>query len=84
MYGTLYRMQHSRSKRPPKIGDAVFRGQKSAYEFQVFPLTDEIADTPAVFFISRRSKDKLGAGASKCRLHRRDRLDSIGTQKAQA
>ena len=58
----MYRMQYPRKKKPRKISDAVFRGKKSAYSFQVFPLTAEIADTPAVFIISRRRTDKLGHG----------------------
>jgi len=62
VYDTMYRMQYPRLKKPRKISDAVFRGKKSAYNFQVFPLTADIADTPAVFIISRRRTDKHGHG----------------------
>lgn len=62
VYDTMYRMQHPRKKKPRKISDAVFRGKQSAYSFQVFPISSEITDTPAVFIISRRRIDKLGHG----------------------
>ncbi|MEP7212617.1 MAG: hypothetical protein ABI791_06060 [Acidobacteriota bacterium] len=55
-------MQYPRRKKPRKISDAVFRGKKSAYSFQVFPIAADIDDTPAVFIIARRRTDKLGHG----------------------
>ena len=55
-------MQYPRKKKPRKISDAVFRGQKSAYSFQVFPINAEMADGPAVFIIARRRTDKFGNG----------------------
>src|SRR5829696_2915083 len=58
----MYRMQYPRTKKPRKISDAVFRGKLSAYNFQVFPLTADIADTPGVFILSRRRTDKFGHG----------------------
>lgn len=55
-------MQYPRKKKPRKISDSVFRGKKAAYSFQVFPITADIPDTPAVFILSRRRTDKLGHG----------------------
>lgn len=55
-------MKHPRRKRSAKISEAVFRGKKSFYSFEVYPLTAQIADTPAVFIFSRRQTDKFGSG----------------------
>ena len=49
-------------KRARKIGEAVFRGKKTQYKFDVFPLTGDITDTPAIFIISRRVTDKFRKG----------------------
>lgn len=54
-------MAHSH-KRVRKIGEAVFRGKKTQYKFDVFPLTADITDAPAVFIISRRVTDKFRKG----------------------
>ena len=49
-------------KRARKIAKAVFRGKKGEYKFDVFPLTADITDTPAIFIISRRVTDKFRKG----------------------
>lgn len=49
-------------KRVRKIAEAVFRGKKTQYKFDVFPLTVDITDAPAVFIISRRITDKFRRG----------------------
>src|SRR5690348_3000045 len=54
-------MKHSH-KRVRKIAEAVFRGQKTQYKFDVFPLTTDITDAPAIFIISRRITDKFRRG----------------------
>jgi len=54
-------MAHSH-KRVRKIGEAIFRGKKTPYKFDVFPLTADITDAPAVFIFSRRMTDKLRRG----------------------
>ena len=46
-------------KRVRKIAEAVFRGKKTQYKFDVFPLSPDITDAPAVFIISRRMTDKF-------------------------
>lgn len=51
-------MAHSH-KRVRKIAEAVFRGKKTQYKFDVFPLSPDITDAPAVFIISRRVTDKF-------------------------
>lgn len=48
-----------------KISEAVFRGQKTTYIFEVFPTGIEFQETPSVFIISRRKIDKLGKGHHK-------------------
>lgn len=46
-----------------KIGTAVFRGRKTIYNFEVFPLeTEELADKSGVYIISRRKTDERGKG----------------------
>ena len=57
-------MKH-RSKRPKKITDAVIRGKKNAYDFEVFPIETELEPLPAVYVISRRKIDKQGRGHHK-------------------
>lgn len=49
-------------KKSPKISEAIFRGTKSLYNFEVFPLTAEFEDTSAIYVISKRKTDKLGKG----------------------
>ena len=56
-------MQRSPRKRTSKISEAVFRGRRSFYSFEVFPLTaKDIEDAAGVFIISRRRTDKFGSG----------------------
>lgn len=59
----MYHMQRSPRKRTSKISEAVFRGRRSFYSFEVFPLTaKDIEDAAGVFIISRRRTDKFGSG----------------------
>src|SRR5690242_9668590 len=55
-------MKHPRSKKLKRISEAVFRGKKSQYSFDVFPITNDIEDSPAVYIFSRRQLDKFGHG----------------------
>lgn len=56
-------MQRSSRSKSSKISEAVFRGRKSLYSFEVFPLTaKDIVDAAGVFIISRRRTDKFGSG----------------------
>lgn len=55
-------MKHPRSKKLKRIAEAVFRGKKSQYSFDVFPITNDIEDSPAVYIFSRRQLDKFGHG----------------------
>jgi hypothetical protein len=45
---------------PPQIAEAVFRGRKAPYSFEVYPLNIEFNEVPAVYIISRRKLDKYG------------------------
>ena len=58
---TISCMKHAR-KKSPKISEAVFRGKKSLYNFEVFPLTAELEETSAIYVISKRKTDKRGKG----------------------
>ena len=53
-----------RKKKSPKISEAVFRGKKAPYNFEVFPIEFpadiEFEDVPAVYIISKRKLDKNG------------------------
>ena len=55
----MFCMKHAR-KKSPKISEAIFRGKKSLYSFEVFPLTAEIEETSAIYVISKRKTDKSG------------------------
>jgi hypothetical protein len=55
-------MKHPQIRRVRKLGDAVFRGAKSVYTFDVFPLTTDIRDSAAIFIISRRIVDRFKTG----------------------
>lgn len=56
-------MQRSSRRKSSKISEAVFRGQRSLYTFDVFPLSaKDIADAAGIFIISRRRTDKFGSG----------------------
>jgi hypothetical protein len=61
-YDTMYHMKHPQVRRVRKLGDAVFRGAKSVYTFDVFPLTTDIRDSAAIFIISRRIVDRFKTG----------------------
>ena len=52
-------MKHER-KKSPKISEAIFRGKKSLYSFEVFPLTAELEETSGIYVISKRKTDKSG------------------------
>ena len=54
-------MTHIR-KRIRKLSTAVFRGSRSEYNFDVYPITTDITDHPVVFIFSRRKVDKKGRG----------------------
>jgi hypothetical protein len=43
-----------------KISSAIFRGKKSAYNFEVFPLEANFNEVSAVYLISKRKTDKHG------------------------
>lgn len=53
-------MKHN--NKSPKIGEAVFRGKKSIYNFEMFPLGTEFEDFPSVYLITRRKTDAKGKG----------------------
>lgn len=52
-------MTHIR-KRIRKLSTAVFRGSRSEYNFDVYPISTDITDNAAVFIFSRRKVDKKG------------------------
>src|SRR5437764_12660430 len=52
-------MTHAQ-KRVRKLSTAVFRGSRSEYNFDVFPISTAITDHPVVFIFSRRKVDKRG------------------------
>ena len=54
-----------RKKKSQKISEAIFRGKKALYNFEVFPLNAEFEDVPAIYIISKRINDKLGRGHHK-------------------
>lgn len=54
-------MKHTK-KKSPKIGEAVFRGKKTLYNFEVFPLDTEFEEIPAIYLITKRKIDKQGKG----------------------
>jgi len=51
-----------RNRKSPKITDAIIRGDKNTYEFEVFPIETEFEPQPAVYIFSRRKTDKMGRG----------------------
>jgi hypothetical protein len=57
----MYHMTHIR-KRIRKLSTAVFRGSRSEYNFDVYPISTAITDHPVVFIFSRRKVDKKGNG----------------------
>lgn len=61
IYDTMYRMKQVR-KKSPKISEAIFRGKKTLYNFEVFPLAAEFEDASAIYVISKRKTDKRGKG----------------------
>ena len=58
-YDTMYHMTHAR-KRIRKLSTAVFRGARTEYSFDVYPISPAITDSSAVFVFSRRVVDKKG------------------------
>lgn len=52
----------NRKAKSPKIGEAVFRGKKTMYNFEMFPLDVELEEIPAVYLITKRKIDKQGKG----------------------
>jgi hypothetical protein len=55
----MYHMTQAR-KRIRKLSTAVFRGSRTEYNFDVYPISPSITDNPAVFIFSRRKADKKG------------------------
>lgn len=49
-------------KKSPKISEAIIRGKKTLYNFEVIPLTAELEETSGVFVISKRKTDSRGRG----------------------
>ena len=49
-------------KKSPKISEAIFRGKKTLYNFEVIPLNEEFEDDSAIFVISKRITDRKGKG----------------------
>jgi len=47
-------------KRVRKLSTAVFRGSRTEYSFDVYPITPAITDNAAVFIFSHRKADKKG------------------------
>ena len=64
-YLIQYFIMKRKKEKSPKISEAVFRGSKTAYNFEVFPLDIEFQETPAVFVISHRKTDRFGRGHHK-------------------
>jgi hypothetical protein len=54
-----------KKKKSQMIGEAVFRGKKNLYNFEVFPLGAEFEDAAAIYVISKRINDKQGRGHHK-------------------
>lgn len=52
-------MAHTR-KRIRKLSTAVFRGSRTEYNFDVYPITTAITDNAVVFIFSRRQVDRFG------------------------
>jgi hypothetical protein len=51
-------MKHSQPAE--KISEAVFRGRKTAYNFEVYSIKDSVEDAAGVYVISRRVEDRRG------------------------
>ena len=54
----MYYMKHSQPAE--KISEAVFRGRKTAYNFEVYSIKDKVEDAPGIYVISRRVMDRRG------------------------
>jgi hypothetical protein len=52
----------TRRRKIKKLSEAVLRGSRSSYNFDVLPLSVDLDDIPAVFVITRRKTDKRGRG----------------------
>jgi hypothetical protein len=61
IFDTISYMKNAK-KKSSKIGEAVFRGKKMHYNFEMFPLDIEIEPIPAVYLITKRKLDKQGKG----------------------
>lgn len=61
IFDTIAYMKHKK-KKSLKIGEAVFRGKKTLYNFEIFPLDIELESIPAVYLITKRKIDKQGRG----------------------
>lgn len=57
---TIFQMKHRKKYPAPQISEAVFRGQKSLYSFEVYPLSVQFNEVPAVYVISKRKIDRQG------------------------
>lgn len=55
----------AKKKKSQKVSEAVFRGKKNLYNFEVFPLGAEFEDAAAIYVISKRITDKSGKGHHK-------------------
>lgn len=53
-------MKHAKKYPAPQISEAVFRGAKSQYNFEVYPINVRFNEVPAVYVISRRKIDRNG------------------------
>ncbi len=58
-------MMKRKKEKSLRISEAVFRGKKTTYNFEVFPIDIEFPETSAVFIISQRKLDKEGKGHHK-------------------
>lgn len=63
IFDTLSYMKNT--KKSQKLSEAIFRGKKTLYNFEVFPLEAEFKDVPAIYIISKRIRDKRGKGHHK-------------------
>ena len=54
-----------KKEKSPKISEAILRGKKTTYNFDVLPIDIEFQDSSAVFIISRRKVDRNGKAHHK-------------------
>jgi len=60
-----YFIMKRKKEKSLRITEAVFRGTKTTYNFEVFPLEIEFPETSSIFIISRRKIDRNGKGHHK-------------------